>query len=290
MPLAIPSVAEVFLFDFQSQWEAILAGAGVLLGLSGLLATVYAYRKTHAEKRLCFFCATKRDIERLIDKEDKKLQVFYDGEYVDRVFTTYVWIWNQGKEPIRRYDLVPTSPITINIKTSSDEFRMLDYAVIKCTRDAIDAKVAEVYGTSISFLFEFLDSRDGFLVEIKHTGGRNIGISLAGTVLGHPRPFDSKGSRVGRSSTRVSSPQFTIRPFRTRVKHFITSIIGLSVLFGTAFALGEFFDSIDSPFFGAIRIFFVATFFAGIFAMIARLSLSRDFPFPDSLSLESDSE
>jgi hypothetical protein len=160
---------------------------GFVIGVIGIILSVYLYQKALEKKEPRCFYRTYREIEKLSSSGDSNIQILYKSKDVDRVFTSYLWLWNKGKKAINQSDIPPQSNISIVLNDKEHHSRILDYRILKASRDEINFRVTSVNDNKFSFAFDFLDYNDGAVIEIQHTGSYDTEIGTEGIILGAPK-------------------------------------------------------------------------------------------------------
>lgn len=205
---------------------------GLLIGILGIILSFYLYKKGQETKSPRCFYKTYKNISKLADENDSKIKIFYDQKEVTRVFTTYVWIWNNGKKPINKSDIPSQSNITITL--SDDEFspEILDYQIIKTSRDAINFSVSRNSETSLKIAFDFLDQDDGAILEIQHKGSGETELVIDGIILGAPDGVKLMESKKKKSTFgRIISYGISLLDFKKYPNRFVAFVTLAIILF-----------------------------------------------------------
>jgi len=127
--------------------------------------------------------------------EAGRLTASYDGIPVTTdVTATQIAIWNAGKRPIRRSDIL--QPIVLR---TSDETPILEAKVLKSSRELVGLKLdteSQRQG-KVVVDFDILERNDGAVIQIVFAGGQEIRTSLTGALVGQkePRHFGVKGAK-----------------------------------------------------------------------------------------------
>lgn len=173
----------------------ILNYSGLLLGIFGLILSIYLFIKGREAKEPKCFYTTRRNISKLSNHIDSKIRLFYAETEVSRVFTTRIWLWNDGKKPISKSDIQSKSSILISLNDSNHPPKILDYEIVKVSRPEINFTAISLEEMSLSIHFDFLDKNDGALLEIQHTGSVETFLTAQCVILGVPeglKPINSK--------------------------------------------------------------------------------------------------
>lgn len=188
--------------------QTILNNAGVAVGVIGIAATIWVALRSRERKEPRVYIANDRKIALSMDAPSE-LQLLYHGKQIPTLTSTYVWLWNEGRRPIRRDDIAPSQPIRIQLGQGELDPEILEVVVRKTTRESIAFKAVAVAQGTVELSFDFLDYRDGALVEILHNLGSLAKADVSGVILGCP-----KGISVTRSEARgelVSSFVFPLQ-------------------------------------------------------------------------------
>jgi hypothetical protein len=118
---------------------------------------------------------------------DHRISVLYRDKPVQRVTQSLVWIWREGRGTIRAEDIVAADPIKLSVP---DGEHVLDADVLAQSKDTNGASVeveTDDVGTNVGVSFEYLDPRQGVLIEVLHTAESPTEISVSGTIMGIPK-------------------------------------------------------------------------------------------------------
>lgn len=156
---------------------------GTIVGILGLAAAVFFYRKTKVYKFIKYvsrgyFIAGKRNISL-----PQNLEFFFEGIRVERVVKTIIHVWNGGNATINGSCLSSVEPL--KIKLEDEGAIILSSDVFYETRCSVQA--SQMYRTDkkneIQVSFDFIDKNDGFSIEIIHTGN-SVKAIVCGTIKG----------------------------------------------------------------------------------------------------------
>lgn len=249
------------------RWVGILVGLiGLTVGILGIVMTVRSRRRCHVTTISEDFALIGADAV-----YPDEIEVRYRGVQVPKVTASIVWIWNSGNTTVRRTDIVPDDPLRFQF--SGD---VLNVAVRTVTRDVIGiSALTSPKRSTVLVTFEFLDPRDGAILEVLHDGGIESPKSL-GTIIGLPEGLDYRPLGRGR---------------RWKVK----SDVGAFVFAGTLIALGCFFALVmsalgilgvvsleNSPSVGAVALLLILGVGATLFA-VSGWEYKRGLAVPSAL-------
>jgi hypothetical protein len=159
--------------------------AGLAIGLIGIVVTIIIALRSAERKKPTYHGVTYLKITKSQDAPPD-LQIAFKGERVDRVSSTFIWFWNEGRKPIRRDDIPTTQPLVLRIRDGTANPTILDFAVLRMSRTAVNFQAAKQNDTSLLLTFDFLDFNDGAVLEVQHIGGPLSLPEITGVVLGAP--------------------------------------------------------------------------------------------------------
>src|SRR5213594_2522854 len=158
---------------------------GVAIGLIGIMVTVIVAVRSAEKKKPTYAGATYLKIATSADAPED-IQIAFKGAPVHRVTSTFIWFWNAGRRPIKSEDIPATQPLVLSIRDEAAQATILDFAIRKVSRPAINFEVAKLNDASLRLTFDFLDFHDGAVVEVQHVGGPLSIPEITGVVLGAP--------------------------------------------------------------------------------------------------------
>ena len=141
---------------------AVLAASTIT---SVVLAIVF-YLKGK-EKKEFSYCLRSSTLIRGKKRKLDKLSVTYAGERIDDLCVSRFTIWNSGNKTLNRHDMVSTKEVTI---TTTDGSRILDAELIACSEETNKFSVQITDKYTVKILFDYVDKREGAVVQILHTG------------------------------------------------------------------------------------------------------------------------
>lgn len=145
---------------FSSGWF------GSLIGLVGILLSLYFYFKDKIGNRLDYQMAELK----ILDHKNYTvgMEVKYFDKPIAKLVKTQIVIWNSGHKTIDGNNIVTSDPLRFIFDSSE----VLSCNVMYFSR-AINNCIAikdEHSVNAIKFNFDFLDPKDGMVIEILHTG------------------------------------------------------------------------------------------------------------------------
>lgn len=97
------------------------------------------------------------------------LKIIYAGTNVDQVTVTKVTFWNSSFPTITEQDIIKAAPLSI----SARECDILEITVLNGEDSANQIKVKLVDEKTAHIFFDYLDRKEGGVIQIVHTGDRD---------------------------------------------------------------------------------------------------------------------
>jgi hypothetical protein len=159
----------------------VLAAVSVVVGA----AVGYYFYRISKKERLPVYVVTGHIVVR--GNAELDIEVRYKQGEVPMVSRTVVALWNGGREPIRRYDLVENHPLMVKLP---EDMSVLDARVLATTKPEIDFACFpdEERYAGANLGFSFLNHRDGGAIEILHTGDDPLDVRVEGAIVGVDGP------------------------------------------------------------------------------------------------------
>ena len=188
---------------FNSGWF------GTLIGIVGILLSIYFYRKDKIGARLDYQMAE------LIILDHNNLALGMSVNYFDKPITrlvkTQIVIWNSGIKTIEGEKIVANDPLKLIFNSSE----VLGCNVASTSREINKCAVykEENKKNSLIFNFDFLDPKDGAVIDILHTG-EEIFAKFTGNIKGMKNKIRNRGLS-----------QFPITPKKAKLVRFLISLL-----------------------------------------------------------------
>lgn len=159
----------------RENWFSIVS---IVLGFIG---SYYFYRKQVARFVYKYETIKLMDLNKSGNLES--IEIRYKDSRLERVLRTYISIWNDGSL-IEGKNIVKKDPLVLKFE---GEIGNIVYAkVIRCTKEINEVNVSVINEKEILFNFEYLDNKDGVVIEVIHTF-YNPEIYIVGTIKGIPK-------------------------------------------------------------------------------------------------------
>jgi hypothetical protein len=144
---------------------------------------------------------------------NERITVQYDGQVVERVTQSVIWLWRTGRGNIEGSAIVDEDPLTLTVPGGN---RILDVTLLRQSRETngfthnFEKSASEVESVKLSF--KYLDRGQGVALEVYHTAPDPESVEMSGTVMGIPRGIrrTSSGSTMRLPVGLVGSVAVTI--------------------------------------------------------------------------------
>jgi hypothetical protein len=169
--------------------------AGTCVGILGILLGCYFYFRGKREKkpqvRMKSFNLISQSV---VEVKPEKIGITYLGNPIENMTVTNVALWNSGREPIRKEDILSTEPLRILTK---EGFRILDAEVVQVNNDTNNLRCQLIEDNEVIIDFDYLEKGDGTVIQVFHTGNKNDDLQFKGKVIGaslamEKRPLTNK--------------------------------------------------------------------------------------------------
>lgn len=141
---------------------AVLAASTII---SVVLAIVF-YLKAK-ERKVLTYCLRSSSLIRGKKRKLEKLSITYAGNQIDNLSVSRFTIWNSGNKTLNKDDIVATKEVTI---TALEENKILDAELIACSEGTNNFSVKIIDEHTVKVLFDYVDKKEGAVVQILHTG------------------------------------------------------------------------------------------------------------------------
>lgn len=161
-----------------------LAWVGSILAIFGILISYMFYIYSRRRRLLRYSQSGERLLGLTAAGLPEGVTVLYRGDNIPRLTRTIFWLWNDGERTFRRSDLVANDRLRLEI---SGVGGILTAKVLKQARDVCDFDVVldPEDPMKIFISFEFLDKKDGAVLEILHSSDQYL-MKIRGTIIGLP--------------------------------------------------------------------------------------------------------
>lgn len=226
---------------FQSFLDYLAPGwVGSLIGIIGVLAAVVTYFLTRQRSILAYRTSNIHLLGHSEGNLPEDVQVYFQGAIIPRLTKSILILWNYGEKTIDGSSITVGDSLRIKLPES---VQILSISVSKCTRDVIGVKtrVSDEHKHIAYIDFDFLDSGDGVVFEVLHTGD-DKNFDICGTIKGMPNGLKDFG-RV--FNGKLKDLKFPIDTHQVAWASFLTGLlVTLLAIFYPNFTLFPFDGSI----------------------------------------------
>lgn len=186
----------------QSEMVSIISVLGLFFTIFGIIIA-FCFQYIRKGPKPVYQISSRRLIGREEhDLPDDVTVIFKNNKVKDLLTKSHIIFWNAGRRTLRGEDIVTSDPLRISIENGE----ILRAHVIHQPRIINKIEVHKKNTTSVIWNFDYLDSKDGAVIEIIHTASeRNP--KIEGNIKGIPQGIKNWGSlpRRGRiiSSKRM---------------------------------------------------------------------------------------
>jgi hypothetical protein len=156
---------------------------GILLGVVGILLTLYIYARPEKQREpICIV-----EPSRFFIRPSNMSLLLYkpNGERIKTEVTGVIfYFWNNGRLSIRRDEILQGIRIIIDDKNAE----ILDYRILTFSRPSVSPRLSmpKEKVNEVELDFRILEYKDGFVGQIAFLGNPNAKILVAGAVEGAP--------------------------------------------------------------------------------------------------------
>ncbi len=164
---------------------------GVTIGILGIIFSYITYRTSKIGPRLVYQFKSLEIIGGL-KSFPNELEIVYKGKSVPRVTKTNIIIWNSGTKTIEGSNIITEDPLKF---VFNNDAKILRIIVVKKKRNIINLDITQndKEPNIAYFSFNFLDPKDGVVIEILHTDIDHYP-KIKGTIMGIPKGFKKYGT------------------------------------------------------------------------------------------------
>jgi len=155
---------------------------GSICSIIGLYLAFFFYNQTK-ETREPFFIESpikSKLIEtKNIEKAPFKIYRYDNTEINNDVTSTTLYLWNQGKKPIKSTDILDSLLISL-----PDSCEILKIEIIGQTRDVCNISLIQINKNQVKLNFNIIEHLDGFIAQLIYIGNSNQNLSISGNIEG----------------------------------------------------------------------------------------------------------
>jgi hypothetical protein len=197
---------------------------GALIGIVGVVSGYLFFRFSTIGPRLVYQWSSLKVIGKN-EKTPNEIEIFYKGMKVPRIIKTTIIIWNSGKSTVDGTNIVRNDPLRFEF---SEEEEVIRASIVRKTREVNGFEIInhKEQKNVLHFNFEFLDPKDGAIIEILHTDIKRYP-ELKGSIKGIPNGplYWGAKSRTRQSQSKKTKLDFISFVKIIRSKLFMTFLL-----------------------------------------------------------------
>ena len=175
---------------------------GTIIGVIAIIIMIYISLEAKSERELKYYC---HPVKATVVKagQTSSLEVFCDKEKIEsNVKAVQVAIWNNGKESIKRDDILETITLYTEPKTP-----IIDAVVRKQSREVINLSIdrSSFKEGFIPINWQILEHNDGGIIQVIFAGKPDVEILAKGTIEGQ------KSIKQVKYSRKIQTPEEQIK-------------------------------------------------------------------------------
>lgn len=167
-----------------------------VVAIVSLIWAVYSHYSTNKKKRFSV-AFSSYEVVKKGKTAIPNLELSFLGKPIENLTISKFAIWNSGNKVIDSSDMVPLEKLTIY---ADNEEEILDAQIVTETEPTNSFNISSSTSKNVCIDFDYVDSHDGIIVQIFHTGGkRQDSLHIEGKIRG--------GQPIKYYSTAVSKPK-----------------------------------------------------------------------------------
>lgn len=252
----------------------LITSVGSIASIIALFLTIY-YAEGSAQNPELTFSVNPAKLELVSAGQTSNLSVSFDGQVVQSdITTTQVAIWNHGKAPIRRSDVLQPIVIYTDPRTP-----ILEAFIRKTSRDVIGFSLnsEEIQFGRIHVSWDVLEQGDGGLIEVIYAGSPEVDFKCEGVIVGQ-KEIISFQNRIGFQSP---AEEYEVLRTANKRRRFVSVPFAALSLCGFVFTVLKIFQHESNDRIGGrillVTLAVLLVILAGLFMAIFALS---KYPIP----------
>ena len=164
-----------------NMWK-VIGILGSISSIIGICLAVYFYNLSNEEKEPYFFddeIKTKLVDSENINKAPIKIYRSNGEEIVEDVSSTNFYFWNNGRQPIRKEDILDS--LVVSLDSTAE---ILKYELISTSREVCDIDLNQVGKNKLKIDFKILEKNDGLIGQVIFAGNPKQVLKLNGHIEG----------------------------------------------------------------------------------------------------------
>lgn len=214
-------IKEIAINFLQNNWILLLTTICTIIGIP---LSIYFYFKSKKEKMLRFEIKSNnifKDFESIIGN----VKVTCEDKSISTLTITSILMWCDGKETIYDKDIATQMPLIVKVKDGKE---ILEAKIISCNNQANNITLEKFENNSYKINFEYLDNKDGFIIQVVHNGNSSRDIILNGKVKGMKGNIEKKYPKNNKILKKIFESKLIFFP--NKMFPYFTLIVSLVVV------------------------------------------------------------
>ena len=198
-------IKEIDINFLQNNWVLFLTTICTIIGIP---LSIYFYFKSKKEKMLRFEIKSNnifKDFESIIGN----VKVTCEDKSISTLTITSILMWCDGKETIYDKDIATQMPLIVKVKDGKE---ILEAKIISCNNQANNITLEKFENNSYKINFEYLDNKDGSIIQVVHTGNISKDIILNGKVKGMKGNIEKKYPKNNKILKKIFESKLILFP------------------------------------------------------------------------------
>lgn len=170
-------IEELIMKFLQNSWVVFITTTFTIIGIP---LSIYLYFKSKKEKSLIVEMKSN-NIFKNFESIIKNIKITCEDKNISTLTITRILIWCDGEKTIYDTDIATQMPLLIKSKGKND---ILEAKIILSNNSANNVYLEKIEDNLYKINFEFLDNKDGFIIQIIHTGNNSDDILINGKIKG----------------------------------------------------------------------------------------------------------
>lgn len=180
---------ELIMKFLQNSWVVFITTTFTIIGIP---LSIYLYFKSKKDKLLKFEIKNNnifKNFESIIEN----VKVTCEDKNISTLTITRILMWCDGKETIYNTDIATQMPLIIKSKEGKE---ILEAKIVSSNNQANNVHLEKLENNIYKINFEYLDYKDGFIIQVVHTGSSQKDIILSGKIKGMKGNIEKKIQKI----------------------------------------------------------------------------------------------
>lgn len=154
---------------------------GILLGIVGILLTIFLFFISYEYRKLSYYIRSTVLNMRIFKDKIKKLEVFYEGNLVEKLTISRIILLNKGNKGIDQNDILSDGQVKIKL---SYPYEIYNYEILyneNKQKSRFDIDANNITRNILPIKFEYLEPYQGVVIQVLHNGNEKD-IKISGNI------------------------------------------------------------------------------------------------------------